>query len=192
MYQKYIVQIPKLIPSEVCKKIISYFDKDLEDARVSGGLPDGVTNKKLRNCTKSHIYPDLKKSFGQTLSLNYLQSKIVEATNVYHKQFSYNPNSKFEHLTQIDFLKYENNGIETGYKWHADVGRFCAERACTISISLNNNYQGGAFKLMVDNQEVTYVQNEGDCLMFPSNFMFPHQVEPISKGTRYALVAWVI
>jgi len=92
---------------------------------------------------------------------------------------------------QIDFLKYEKNKIKTGYSWHADTGRHCGERACTISISLNNEYMGGSFRIMVDNEEVSYTQNVGDCLMFPSNFMFPHQVNKITSGTRYALIGWV-
>ena len=26
---------------------------------------------------------------------------------------------------------------------------------------------------------------------FPSNFMYPHSIEPIKKGTRYSIVAWL-
>lgn len=192
MYQKYIIEIPKLIPQSVCKKIISYYEENLEDAKITGGTEEGVVDRTLRNCSKTHIYPSPPSTFGQTLCINYLKNKIFEATDIYHQKFSYNPMSRFEYLTQIDFLKYENNEIKTGYTWHADVGKHCSERACTLSISLNNEYIGGSFKIMVDNQEVSYTQNVGDCLMFPSNFMFPHQVEPITNGTRFALVAWVI
>ena len=26
--------------------------------------------------------------------------------------------------------------------------------------------------------------------MFPSSFMYPHEVMPVTKGTRYSLVVW--
>ena len=32
---------------------------------------------------------------------------------------------------------------------------------------------------------------QGELLIFPSNFMFPHKVEPVTKGTRYSYISWV-
>ena len=32
--------------------------------------------------------------------------------------------------------------------------------------------------------------NKGDILIFPSNFMYPHAVKPITKGKRYSYAAW--
>ena len=31
----------------------------------------------------------------------------------------------------------------------------------------------------------------GSIVFFPSNFMYPHSIEPITKGTRYSIVAWL-
>ena len=36
--KEYILEIKKLIPQTFCKKIISYFDNDYEDARTVGGV----------------------------------------------------------------------------------------------------------------------------------------------------------
>ena len=33
--------------------------------------------------------------------------------------------------------------------------------------------------------------NQGDVLIFPSNFLYPHKVNSIKKGTRYSFVSWV-
>ena len=30
----------------------------------------------------------------------------------------------------------------------------------------------------------------GDILMFPSNFMYPHEVKEVTKGIRYSFVGW--
>ena len=30
----------------------------------------------------------------------------------------------------------------------------------------------------------------GDAVVFPSNLCFPHEVRPVTAGTRYVLVTW--
>ena len=30
----------------------------------------------------------------------------------------------------------------------------------------------------------------GRLIVWPSNFMYPHTVKPVTKGTRYSIVAW--
>ena len=42
---------------------------------------------------------------------------------------------------------------------------------------------------MFDDEVIPFEQ--GDLLIFPSNFMYPHKVEPITKGTRYSYISWV-
>ena len=32
---------------------------------------------------------------------------------------------------------------------------------------------------------------KGDVLVFPSNFLYPHKVEPVTKGLRYSIISWV-
>jgi len=51
---------------------------------------------------------------------------------------------------------------------------------------------GGEFKFNLNGVEVQIPQNIGDAIAFPSNFMFPHQVNKILTGTRYAIIGWVV
>ena len=37
-----------------------------------------------------------------------------------------------------------------------------------------------------------YKLEKGDALMFPSNFMYPHEVMPVTKGTRYSIITWFV
>ena len=32
---------------------------------------------------------------------------------------------------------------------------------------------------------------KGDLILFPSNFLFPHRIDPVKKGTRYSYISWV-
>lgn len=53
--------------------------------------------------------------------------------------------------------------------------------------SLNDDYEGGQF-VMWENQVIPFPK--GSVLVFPSSFMFPHQVLPITKGERLSWVSW--
>lgn len=52
---------------------------------------------------------------------------------------------------------------------------------------LNDDFSGGEFVLFDD---YTICPKQGDIIIFPSNFMFPHKVNKITGGTRYSFVAW--
>jgi hypothetical protein len=53
---------------------------------------------------------------------------------------------------------------------------------------LNDNYEGGEF-IMFEDEEIKF--KKGDILVFPSIFLYPHKVEPVTKGTRYSFISWV-
>ena len=48
--------------------------------------------------------------------------------------------------------------------------------------------EGGEFVMF---KNVEYKFKAGDLLIFPSNFLYPHRVNPVKKGTRYSVVSWV-
>ena len=41
---------------------------------------------------------------------------------------------------------------------------------------------------MFNNKKINL--NQGDILIFPSVFLYPHKVEPVTKGARYSFVSW--
>ena len=52
---------------------------------------------------------------------------------------------------------------------------------------LNDDYEGGELIMFKDKKIDT---KKGDLLIFPSNFLYPHEVTPITKGVRYSYVSW--
>tara|TARA_R110000744_G_C19360268_1_gene561354 strand:- start:2354 stop:2920 length:567 start_codon:yes stop_codon:yes gene_type:complete len=184
-----IKEYRKIIPPILCEKIIKYFDQDnLSHAQIS--LPSGKidTNKKVRNCEITSIEPP--KKLGEKLMVNYIKSRIHLMTEDYIK-----PYKNFFVPTEIEsiqFLKYAANEHEAGYNFHTDHGKNTSKRSLSISICLNNNFIGGEFLFDVEGEILKFPQNTGDAIIFPSNFLFPHQVNKIKSGTRYALVTWVL
>ena len=49
-----------------------------------------------------------------------------------------------------------------------------------------NEFEGG--DLFVSKEKIPL--KKGDMVIFPSTFMYPHLVTPVTKGTRYTLVCW--
>ena len=60
-------------------------------------------------------------------------------------------------------------------------------------MNLNDDYEGG--DLIFGDQKLKEIKRiklkAGSVIFFPSNFMYPHGIEPITKGKRYSVVAWL-
>jgi hypothetical protein len=52
---------------------------------------------------------------------------------------------------------------------------------------LNDDYKGGEF-LMFGDEKIDL--RKGDIMVFPSNFLYPHLVKPVTSGIRYSFVSW--
>ena len=53
---------------------------------------------------------------------------------------------------------------------------------------LNDNYKGG--ELVVSGNK--YKTKMGSGIIFPSNFMFPHEVKKITDSERWSIVTWLM
>jgi len=91
-------------------------------------------------------------------------------------------------------VRYNRYDVGTKMKLHCDHihSMFDGERKGipTLSIlgSLNNDYEGG--ELIFWEKEKIELKT-GQIMIFPSNFMYPHRVDEVTKGTRYSYVSWV-
>ena len=71
---------------------------------------------------------------------------------------------------------------------HHSHGQTYGYPQLTALLMLNDDYEGGNF-LIADNE---YETAKGSGGVFPSNFMFPHAVKKVEKGTRYSIVTWLM
>ena len=74
------------------------------------------------------------------------------------------------------------------YQWHLDVGRDASSRKLSVSVCLSppGDYDGGA--LAFPGLEFDRVP-QGAAVVFPSFVL--HGVQPVKRGRRCALVAWM-
>lgn len=93
-------------------------------------------------------------------------------------------------ITRVRFNRYK---VGTNMKMHHDHihtifdGKRRGVPVLSILALLNDDFEGGDF-LIFDGKKLKLTA--GDVIVFPSNFLYPHAVTTITKGTRYSCVAW--
>ena len=92
--------------------------------------------------------------------------------------------------SNIRFNRYDPT---TQMKLHCDHihtlfdGQIKGIPTLTVLGGLNDDYEGGELMMFGDHR---IHLPAGAVLVFPSNFMFPHEVKPVKSGIRYSYVSW--
>lgn len=202
--EDYIMVVPELFTKEFCKTAIEELDKETWHQHY---YRDAKTGKVVGNKDENgenfyqHIDP-----FSHTIgpeTLTVLGCNTPKGIDV-HKQIM----DKLWHaiqeyqITKTDGnwdmwvgytnVKYNRYSKDSSFDKHIDhtVGLNQGIPILSIIGQLNDedDFDGGEL-IFCDDIEIKL--NAGDVLMFPSNFMYPHQVKPIKKGKRYSYVTWV-
>ena len=95
----------------------------------------------------------------------------------------------WEGFTDIRFNRYSANKKMAEHCDHIVINEGTRKGIPVLSFVgvLNDDYEGGEFIMFQD--EVIELK-QGDLMIFPSVFLFPHRVEPVTKGTRHTFVSW--
>ena len=128
----------------------------------------------MRNCYSLPLSDD-KEIDGRLFKE---QSQNIQT---YSKEF---PHVLINEDTGYELLKYETGGFYVEHVDHAPE----LVRTVSCSIILNDDYEGGEFAFF--GKEHIIKASKGDVIMFPSNFVYRHEVMPVTKGTRYAVITW--
>ena len=99
------------------------------------------------------------------------------------------------------YFKYDINGIEkaqiihykapsNGYEYHIDIGPdgTAAHRKISMSLLLNEEYEGGEICFRSSEKESCTRPKMGEVVLFSS--FLSHKVKPVTTGDRYVVVAW--
>tara|TARA_Y100001972_G_scaffold18464_1_gene20932 strand:- start:1585 stop:2130 length:546 start_codon:yes stop_codon:yes gene_type:complete len=174
-----IVEIKNIINPEFIKKIIPLIKlKSKTHLKVNSGV-----NRDIRNVKGYHMTLDTPTN---VFYWNYIKQEIERLYSYYKIKF---PKMASYKINQIDLLKYSPGGK---YEIHTDHYTN-SPRHLSIIINLNNDYEGG--DLIFTDQKEKEVKRlklgKGSIVFFPSNFLYPHSIKPITKGTRYSIVSWL-
>ena len=177
----YIVVLKNIVPKETIDIVLQEY-KD-SDEWTKSTVESNQINVKTRNCDVINISsPEV---IQNSLHRQQIDNIVFESVKTCIKKF----NDIFEHSHVAEDTGYQLLRYNIGqfYKQHTDS--FILEpRLVTASIHLNENYEGGEFAFFY--RKLKYKLNKGDVLMFPSTFMYPHEIMPVTKGTRYSITTW--
>lgn len=120
----------------------------------------------------------------------YVESKVWEA----YKEYVLNLNMQWfqgwKSFSDVRFNRYKKDQIMSLHCDHINTlfdGKEKGVPILTALGALNDDYEGGQLQFFQD----SFISlKKGDIVVFPSNFLFPHRVLPVTEGIRYSYVCW--
>jgi predicted 2-oxoglutarate/Fe(II)-dependent dioxygenase YbiX len=177
----YIVVFENIITPNLCDALLDEYANSNE--WVDTGVRE-VTNKNIRSAQTILMSIDeviLRNEKTRRKLDGYVFSSAGLAISKYNEKFR---DAHIEEDTGYELLRYETGQF---YTQHTD-SFLGAPRAVSCSIALNDDYEGGEFAFF--NREFSIKAPKGAAVLFPSNFMYPHEILPVTKGTRYSIITW--
>ena len=83
----------------------------------------------------------------------------------------------------MHLLKYKESGFLPA---HSDHG--ISSRVLSALLYLNDDYEGGNIRF--PHAGIDIKPEAGSIMFFPSNFVYVHEVDAVTNGTRYSLPNW--
>jgi hypothetical protein len=178
-----------ILPLDTLSNLIRYANvAEFQETKVGGDLTGLFVNFNVRR-TYTHPLTNTEKSMTRahwfTLLYTAFKNKLIQ----YKKDLKI---IEFDwvSISNIEILKYENTGF---YTWHTD--HFAdLPRTMSCIYMLNNDYEGGnlCFRNPDGSGEWIVDVKPNRMIVWPSNFLYPHTVKPVTKGKRYSVVAWAL
>jgi Rps23 Pro-64 3,4-dihydroxylase Tpa1-like proline 4-hydroxylase len=182
--EDYIFTLDNVVSEELCDKILEEYHECSFWTPSSVG--NGNIDDNIRNCDSINISENivLHKNFDVRKKIDddfYICAS--RAINEYRKVF---PEVASEIDTGYGLLRYKKGQF---YTQHTDSFTH-QQRSVSCSFLLNDDYDGGEFAFF--DREIMIRGSKGSIVMFPSNFMFPHEIMPVISGTRYSIITWYV
>lgn len=173
-----------IFPKQFCDQILEEYLNSTEWSSALVG--EGDLSQSVRNCEQISISNsdvinkniDIRQSIDDRM-YSYVQN-AVKKYKEYHEHFSIDIDTGYQ------LLKYDPGQF---YKQHVDSYKK-EQRSISCSIQLNEDYDGGEFAFF--DREIMIRSATGSAIVFPSNFMYPHEIMPVIRGTRYSIITWMV
>jgi len=185
---KYVANYENFLDVDYCKKAV----KALKKAEWS-------THQFYQSSSNEYVSyeNELSVSWSNVKQRQEIQEKLWEGLQRYCTELTevagadvHNWFSGWNGYSELRFNKYDES---TQMKLHCDHihSMFDGQRKGIPVLSLlgvlNDDYEGGEL-IFWDDTEIEL--KGGSLLIFPSNFLYPHEVKPVKKGSRYSYVSW--
>jgi predicted 2-oxoglutarate/Fe(II)-dependent dioxygenase YbiX len=178
----YVQVYQNLLAPETCEQIIEWAEQQGEAESPWDGWE--VAKTAVSNDVNI-VTTDRKCHYTM---MNEHRGVCVDNINsaIKHVQKSYPYLHKCTEHTGIQIMRYQ---VGHYFKEHIDAYT-AGPRTLTLDIKLNDKFEGGALTFWQDKHQFRYLCT-GDAVVFPSSFLYPHEVHPVTKGVRYQCIMWM-
>lgn len=183
--KQYVKVYPDFIPRESCKIIIDKLEQQDWEEHTYSTID---TNTKIQNDKEFYVTGG---NFPEMSQLNDGISWMLKKYTSEHLGWADSWYNGWQAFSPVRFNKYVEGTYMNPHCDHITT-LFDGERKgipiFTVLGMLNDDFEGGDF-LMWEDEKIDLPA--GSLIIFPSNFMYPHSVTPVTKGLRYSYVSWV-
>ena len=184
----HITVFDSILDTELCDRIVSEYMDSTEwtMAQTHSEIHWSDSSGKRRNCKIIPISQRNKWEYNYDIKKE-LDDLIFKAVGKIIKSVCKKyPSLSITSDTGYDLLRYDTGGF---FKLHTDASsKSLRDRVISCAIILNDDFEGGEFKFFEGN--LSYSLKKGSAIVFPSNFMFPHEVAEVTQGVRYSIITW--
>lgn len=186
----YVVTFDNVMPKNVLKTFTKYCKQlEYEDASIIIDKNNKLAVNPTIRKTLTYNLMDLQtNSLTKVHWSNFLSFNLKIFINDYFNLVKLNNNTR--EIIDIQILKYGKGGH---YKFHSDSSA-SIHRVLSCIFFINDDYEGGnlMFRYPFKKDIVKVEKKSNRLIIFPSNFLYEHSVEPVISGERFSVVSWVL
>tara|TARA_Y100000992_G_scaffold223066_1_gene155077 strand:- start:78 stop:620 length:543 start_codon:yes stop_codon:yes gene_type:complete len=177
--QDYIKVYEDIVDRSLCNDLMN-FKHDFKPSSFS-------SHTEVHENSKNRVVMDDVWIKKDSVFYTPLKACFTKAIRQYEYEF---PLFMCEHITDPRINKYGPGGFMSEHvdNIHHSHGQAWGYPHVSALLYLNDDYEGGEF--VVAGKEIK--PNKGSSVIFPSNFLYPHQAKKVIEGTRWSIVAWLM
>lgn len=175
-----------IIPSDICEFLIDKIEKKEWQPHTWYDVRNNSFN------SEETMELDVQSSTDDLNNL--LVPYIIQAGAAYNNKFAKLDNPKtMQIMNKFSKVRFNRYGKDQIMREHFDHIRSLFDGnekgipVLSFILNLNGDYEGGELTFWSD---YPVKLGQGDILMFPSAFLYPHGVKEVTKGKRYSGVCW--
>lgn len=187
--ENYIKIFDNSFPVENISSLLQWVNKIKIEEK--GTVGDNEINENIRKVKLLNFFDWHLKQKTKIHWCNYLHNTFHNYMLKYSKLIYPFNEPLAQKIIQMDLLKYSEGDF---YRAHVD--HFTnVPRTLSFILLLNNDYEGGEIEFLnpTTGQSLKKITSQpGRMVVWPSNFLYTHKINTISKGTRYSIVSWAL
>ena len=180
----YIHTYPFAISPNLADEVINHYHTNGQWNQSSFATNEGISPRSKERVDMKEYWINNQDKFYEELKTGFrgmVDDYIKTHTKIIPQNFT---PFRMNHYSKGGFMKNHIDNI------HHSHGQQYGYPHVTALIFLQTADEGG--EIVFCDGEYIPEQTKGSGVVFPSNFMFSHEVKKVIKGDRYSLMTWIL